>query len=188
MQQNFIPSVPLSSRSGPQSDPKYTEGFILLSVTAKVINPRSRSDFKNDLIRDVHSNDVLSLNGVKVWCRKSCMGERVPTIFGFDVGFYRGNKHVWMRSDNDVKEFLSILKEKPECVLWCMVRSTKKRSRDLRSSSGESDAGHEVGKKSKKMTYKDQQKMVDDTLQKHLGYINHILGCLSCISVTKKCY
>ena len=26
------------------------------------------------------------------------------------------------------------------------------------------------------------------TLQKHLGYFNHILGCLSCISVTKKCY
>ena len=25
-------------------------------------------------------------------------------------------------------------------------------------------------------------------LQKHLGYFNHILGCLSCISVTKKCY
>ena len=31
------------------------------------------------------------------------------------MGFYRGNKQVWMRSDNDVKEFLSILKEKPEC-------------------------------------------------------------------------
>ena len=26
------------------------------------------------------------------------------------------------------------------------------------------------------------------TLQKHLGYFNHILGCLSCISVTKECY
>ena len=23
---------------------------------------------------------------------------------------------------------------------------------------------------------------------KHLGYFNHILGCLSCISVTKECY
>ena len=25
-------------------------------------------------------------------------------------------------------------------------------------------------------------------LQKHLGYFNHILGCPSCISVTKECY
>ena len=24
--------------------------------------------------------------------------------------------------------------------------------------------------------------------QKHLGYFNYILGCLSCISVTKECY
>ena len=65
----------------------------------------------------------------------------------FDVGFYRGNKQVWMRSDNDVKEFL---KEKPECVLWCMGRSTKKRSSDHRNSSEESDACHEVTRKSKK--------------------------------------
>ena len=36
------------------------------------------------------------------------LGERVPTSLDFDVGFYR---QVWMRSDNDVKEFLSILKE-----------------------------------------------------------------------------
>ena len=67
----------------------------------------------------------------------------------FDVGFYRGNKQVWMRSDNDVKEFL---KEKPECVLWCMGRSTQKRSRDHRNSSEESDACHEVTRKSKKKT------------------------------------
>ena len=26
------------------------------------------------------------------------------------------------------------------------------------------------------------------TKKKHLGYFNHILGCLSCISVTKECY
>ena len=63
------------------------------------------------------------------------------------MGFYRGNKQVWMRSDNDVKEFL---KEKPECVLWCMARSTKKRSSDHRNSSEESDACHEVTRKSKK--------------------------------------
>ena len=70
-----------------------------------------------------------------------------------------------MCSDDDVKEFLSILKEKPECVLWCMGRSTKKRSRDHRNSSEESDACHEVTRKSKKkMTYEDKQEMVDDTV------------------------
>ena len=76
MQQNFIPSVPLSSQFGPQPDPKYTEGFILPSVTAKVINAHSRSDYKNYLIRDVHSNDVQSLNGVKTLLQEE-LGERV---------------------------------------------------------------------------------------------------------------
>ena len=75
------------------------------------------------------------------------------------MGFYRGNKQVWMHFDNDVKEFLSILKEKPECVLWCMGRSTKKRSRDHRNSSEESDTCHEVTRKSKmkKMIYELRQ-------------------------------
>ena len=46
-----------------------------------------------------------------------------------------------------------------------MERSTKKRSRDLRSSSEVSDACHEVGKKSKKKTttYEDKE-MVNDTV------------------------
>ena len=130
-----------------------------------MINPDRRSDYKNYLIRDMHSNDVQSLNGVKTLLLEE-LGERVPTSFDFDVGFYRGNKQVWMRSDNDVKEFLSILKEKPECVLCYMGRSIKKRRRDHRNSSEESDACHEVARKSKKnkTTYKDKQKMVDDTV------------------------
>ena len=118
------------------------------SVTAKIINPDRRSDYKNYLIRDVHSNDVQTLNGLKALLKEE-LGERVPKGFDFDVGFYRGNKQVWMRSDSDVKEFLSILKEKPECVLWCMGKSTKKRSRDQRPSSEESDAGLEIARKSK---------------------------------------
>ena len=81
-------NIPLSSGSSPQTDPKGTEGFILPSVTAKMINPHSRSDYINYLIRDVHCNDVQSLNGVKTLLQEE-LGERPPTIFDFDVGFYR---------------------------------------------------------------------------------------------------
>ena len=62
---NFAPILPLPSRSEPQPDPEGTEGVILLFVTVKVINPDRRSDYKNYLTRDVHSNDVQSLNRVK---------------------------------------------------------------------------------------------------------------------------
>ena len=109
------------------------------SVTAKEINPYSRSDYINYLIRDVHCNDVLSLNGVKTLLKSWERGSLQSLILMWDfIGAIR------MHSDIDVKEFLSILKEKPECVLWCMERSTKKRSRDNRSSSEASDVCHEV--------------------------------------------
>ena len=34
----------------------------------------------------------------------------------------------------------------------------------------------------------DHTEWIKGTLQKHLGYFNYILGCPSCISVTKECY
>ena len=52
-----------------------------------------------------------------------------------------------------MKKVLSILKEKSECVLWCMRRSTKKRSRDNRSSSELSDTCHEVERRAKRIEH-----------------------------------
>ena len=98
-----------------QPDPKGTEGFILPSVTAQVITPHSRSDYKNYLIRDVHSNDVQSLNGVKTLLQEE-LEERPPTIFEIDVEFYRGNKQVWMRSDMMWKRFW-VFREVRMCVM-----------------------------------------------------------------------
>ena len=53
-----------------------------------MVNPHSRSDYINYLIRDVHCNDVQSLNGVKTLLQEE-LGERLHTIFDFDVGFER---------------------------------------------------------------------------------------------------
>ena len=85
VQQNFAPNVPLSSRPGTQPDPEGTEGFILPPVTAKVINPDRRSDYKNYLIRDVHSNDVQSLNGVKTLLQEEGRGslQALILMWGF---------------------------------------------------------------------------------------------------------
>ena len=93
MQQNIAPNIPLPSRSEPQPDPEGTEEVILLFVTVKVINPDRKSDYKSYLIRNVHSDDVQSLNGVKTLLQEE-LGEKVPTSLNFDMGFYRGNEQV----------------------------------------------------------------------------------------------
>ena len=82
MQQNFAPIVPLPSQSEPQPDPEDTEGVILLFVTVKVINP-DRSDYKNYLTRDVHSNDVQLLNRVKTLLQEE-LGELRAWILTWD--------------------------------------------------------------------------------------------------------
>ena len=83
VQQNFAPIVPLPSRSKPQPDSEGTEGVILLFVTVKVIDPDRRSDYKNYCTRDVHSNDVQSLNRVKSLLQEE-LGELRAWILTWD--------------------------------------------------------------------------------------------------------
>ena len=89
-------------------------GFILPSVTVKVINP-DRSDYKNYLIRNVHSNDMQSLNRVKTLLQEE-LGEKVPLQALILTWTFIGAISKY-GSDSDVKEFFSILKEKPECAM-----------------------------------------------------------------------
>lgn len=117
-----MPSLPPSSLPGLSEG---SEGFAILRVTVKVVNPDRKSEYKNYLVRDVDPTCVQTLNEVKSLLKEE-LGEILPTGFQFDIGFYRGNKQVWMRTDSDVQEFWQLLREKPECVLWCMGRSGKK--------------------------------------------------------------
>ncbi len=68
MQQNFAPapsgSVAPSSLPGPFASGG-TEEFILPSVTAKIINPDRKGEYKNYMLRQVDSKGVQTLNGVK---------------------------------------------------------------------------------------------------------------------------
>ena len=87
VQQNFAP-IPLALpfRSEPQPDPKGTEGVILLFVTVKVISPDRRSDYKNYLTRDVHSNDVQSLNRVKTLLQEELVELRAWILTWVSIG------------------------------------------------------------------------------------------------------
>ena len=166
VQQNFAPT-PSSSQStvpGPSApEGTRTDTFILPKVTIKCINPDRKSEYKNYLIRDVDSTNMQTLSGVKSVLKEE-LGEVVPAGFDFDVGFYSGNKQVWMRTDCDVHEFLGILEEEPDCVLWCMGRSTKNRVRVRRPSLDDSDSEVPKRSKKKKTTQEEKQEQVDDTV------------------------
>lgn len=41
---------------------------------------------------------------------KEELGDLVPAGFQFDIGFYKGNKQVWLRTESDVKEVVCLLK------------------------------------------------------------------------------
>ena len=173
VQQNFAPVTVVQSLTPPpskDSDCGLQHG-VLPSVTVKIINPDRKSDYKNYVIRDVSTKYMLSLNGMKSMLKEE-LGDLVPAGFQFDIGFYKGNKQVWLRTESDVKEVVCLLKEKPDCVLWCMGpgENAKEQKRKRKDSSDED--GNERKKDKKKKTRQEEKEervdaIVDDLRKQH---------------------
>ena len=66
------------------------------------------------------------------------------------MGYFQGNKHVWVRNEDDIQEVVKLLRSKDNhCVtLWCMGKSRASK-RVLELSDSESDEEVEIKSKSK---------------------------------------
>ena len=105
---------------------------------------------------------MLSLNGMKSMLKEE-LSELIPADFQFDIGFYKGNKQVWLRTDSDVWEVVTLLKENPDCVVWCMGpgESTKEQKRK-RKIAVMRMVTREGKKKKKKTRQEEKEERVDE--------------------------
>ena len=86
--------------------------------------------------------------------------DQVSSNAVFDFGYFQGNKRVWVRNSEDLKEVHKVLKtnDSHSVTLWCDGktdhRSAKRSVNDLNSSDsdGENDARLPKSKSKKKRT------------------------------------
>ena len=142
------------------------------SISLKVINPDKRSEAKLYILRNVSWQHLSDPNKVRdFFVEQLC--DQISSNAVFDFGYYRGNKRVWVRNNEDLKEVHKLLKsnDSHSVTLWCDGkadhRSAKRSGSDLTfsDSDGENDAHLPKSKGKKKRTrYEEKADRIEDVV------------------------
>ena len=139
----------------------------LLSVPVKIINPDQESEAKLYMLRNVDKENLGTLTDFKDMIFEQFGEEVVSSELDFEMGFYRNNKRVWVRSAADFNDYIKkAIRSSDNVTLWCMGVSKKrwrgKHRRDYSDSNSEydSDDMHQRSRsKSKKKKTKHEEKL-----------------------------
>ena len=109
------------------------------SVSVKVINPSKKSDTRLFILRNVELQKLKTPESMKNLLL-SQLGQEIVAKESFEMGYFHGNKRVWVRNEDDIQEVVKLLRSKDNhCVtLWCMGKSQASK-RVLELSDSESD-------------------------------------------------
>ena len=120
-----------TSRAGTGSSTS-TTGLTALSPTVpsiaiKVINPSKKTEAKMFLLQNIEFDNFKSPESMK-----QLLVDQLATIVCENVaemGYFRGNKRIWIRNDEDMKEVQRLLRSKDShnVTLWCMGRDPAER-------------------------------------------------------------
>ena len=111
-----------STSSQAQSTPS------LLSVPVKIINPDKKSEAKLYMLRNVDKENLGTLTDFKAMIFEQFGEEVVSSELDFEMGFYRNNKRVWVRSAADFNDYIKkAICSSDSVTLWCMGVSEKRR-------------------------------------------------------------
>ena len=153
------------------------------SLSVKVINPSRKSEVKLFILRDIKVHYLTNPDKIRKLLVDQ-LGNEVSSEPNFELGYFQGNKRVWVRGREDLIEVQRLPKSnEKQCsvTLWCMGKAESQSMKRLKAavSDSESEGETEVGEsaKSKKKKVKKQSRyqekteriddMVDQLKQKH---------------------
>ena len=153
----------------------------LLSVQVKIINPDKKSEAKLFMLWNVDKENLGTLTDLRGMILEQFGEEAVGSELDFEMGFYRNNKRVWVRSAADFNDYIKkAIYSSDNITLWCMGVSEKRRrgkhGRDYSDSTSDCDSDdmHQRSRpKSKKKKTKHEEKLervdelVDELKLKH---------------------
>lgn len=183
-------TIDLCASSGTSSSARQKdhESSTLPTLSVKVIHPNKKSDVKLFILRNIELQCFDQPEKVRKLLVNQ-LADKVSNKPNFDFGYFEGNKRVWVKGIEDLREIRQSLesREKSGVVLWCMgkagSRCTKRPGSDCDSDS-EDDA--EIGKNYKAKKKKEAKRsrydeklerideMVDELKQKHSNTYNSI--------------
>lgn len=142
-----------------QTSPVGENGTNLVSASVKLICPNEKqSEHRVFMLRDIDIGDIMTLGSLREEISIQFGDEFIDGNSDFDVGYFKGNKRIWIRNDNDLKDLTKLLKSKG-VTLWC---NGKRKSRKRASDSSDSEEDCARPKKKKRSASKERTDRVDD--------------------------
>ena len=111
------------------------------TISVKVNSPGKKSDYKTFLVRGVTVDDLQCLANLKEKFVEELGAELLDKDLKFDMGYYRGNKRLWIRNDRDLSDLLARSAEKDELTIWCEGLCTKPTTGGKRRKKASHDSG-----------------------------------------------
>ena len=112
-----------TERANPTPDESFEH--TLVSASVKIIcSDEKQNEHKVFMLRDLDIQD-LTIDSLKYEVHTQFGSRFVDEDLDFDIGYFRGNKRIWIRDDNDLKELTQLLQTK-HTTLWCTGRGKRK--------------------------------------------------------------
>ena len=104
---------------------EHTDFATVDSIGVKVINPDKKNEAKLFMLRNMNFYGMNSPKDLYAVIIEQLGSKAVADSTDFEVGYYVGNKHVWIQNPNDIHDVIHLLKTKDNhsVTLWCMGHS-----------------------------------------------------------------
>ena len=162
------PGAGTSTLSMAAGGTEHADFAIVDSIGVKVINPDKKNEAKLFMLRDVNFYNLNTPKDLHAVIIGQLGRKAVAEGTDFEVGYYVGNKRVWIRNQKDIHDVIHLLKTKDNhsVTLWCMGQSAtpavpstgSKRPRNATVLVSDSDSDEEPPEKRQTSRSKQQKK------------------------------
>ena len=147
----------------------------LVTANIKVLCPGGkRNDHKTFVMRDIDLRALPDIKSLKELVLERVGSNTVSATLEFDIGYFQGNKRIWLRSPEDLAELIRLLRSRGGTI-WCEglsqqdIRTTTQVKRSAPVESSDSDVEEEVQvakscKKKKRSAFDERLEQVDNVV------------------------
>lgn len=165
-----LPAASLA-RQPPQSSAekshfRTTNPPMKVNLNVKVINPAKKSQCQTFVLRGVSGSTITTPMHLKKEILKQFGSELVPGDLDFPIGYTKSGTKVWIRTDSDVADVWSFLRNNEAVSLWCHGVSEVSKHQKGYSSASDSDSDDSRSYKKKSKRKKKKLSAYDEKMNK----------------------
>lgn len=134
-----------------------------MSINVKVFSQTGRkTDYKTFILRDVNVETIEDVKRFKELILQQFGAEIIDKHLKFDVGYFKGNKKIWIRALEDLTELIHLLLKEKGPTVWCDGVNQSSQTKRPAPSNSEEEIERTQKRKKKKSSFDERLEQVDN--------------------------